>query len=257
MDVYIDSLLLCAGVMNYLCLDIAAKIMNITIRKILLVVAASALAMLGIISMFGFKLRMVCLLFYIGVLRLLFGKSTFAGYIRRYGICIGVSMVFSAVMLTLIPPDRLNKVIFGSGMFFCADDLYFYGLLIPSYAMARLLIFFVSKNKRVFRVEMLMGGECTESFAFMDTGNSLREPDSGSPVIVAERFLFAEIPQIYKYIPYKTVGAGSSMLKVYPLDELYFPEEKKRIKNIFVAFSDKPLSDGKYRVLLNNSIFQK
>jgi len=30
MDVYIDSLLLCAGVMNYLCLDIAAKIMTVT-----------------------------------------------------------------------------------------------------------------------------------------------------------------------------------------------------------------------------------
>lgn len=256
MNLYIDSAIFCAAVMNYLCLDVSAKLMKTVIKKRILAAGAVALSLFGIINAFYMKYQVIGFIFYITVIRLVFGESTPAGHIRRFGICIGVSLFFSSVLLTLIPADKLGNVSVDGRMFFCAEDLYFYSLLIPSYILVRIIIFLISENKRVYSVVLDMGGETAEAVGFIDTGNSLTEPESGKPVIVAERSLFSSLTEEFKYIPYKTVDGDEKLMRVYRLRELYFTEEKKSVRDVYVSFSDKQLSGGKYQVLLNNSIFK-
>ena len=126
----------------------------------------------------------------------------------------------------------------------------------PAYIAVRIIIFFMSENKRVFDVILNFGGRKAKAVGFIDTGNSLREPESGRMVIVAESSLFPDVSGEFKYIPYKTVDGDKKLMKVYLLDELYFTEERKAVRDIYIAFSDKQLSGGKYQVLLNNSIFK-
>ena len=67
-------------------------------------------------------------------------------------------------------------------------------------------------------------GEKRRYQAFVDTGNSLREPISGKPVCVlraaSEELRWTE-KTLFRVIPYKTVGASKGILHAYCVSKLY------------------------------------
>lgn len=71
--------------------------------------------------------------------------------------------------------------------------------------------------KNVCRVEVWLSGKSRILWAYCDSGNLLRDPDSGAPVSVLEQELFEQLPQDTvrkKEISYRTIRQEGSMMVV-------------------------------------------
>lgn len=254
MVLYIDSAILSGLVMNYICLDTAACVARINIKKTRLLLASFIFSLGSVLCVFSQVVKVFCLILYIPAIRLIFGKCNTGELLRRFGICLGCTFVCAAVILACIPPKKLELITAGHGSFFIVEDIYFYIPLIAVYAIAKWVLFCVSKTKLIYSVTITIDGQNTTAAAMIDTGNSLRDKETGMPVIIAERSLFENITSTPKIIGYKNIGKEPQYTCIYPVDKLSFPEEKKEYKNLYVTFVDKPLSTaGKYKVLLHNS----
>lgn len=101
--------------------------------------------------------------------------------------------------------------------------------------------------------------------ALIDTGNSLIEPISGKPVAVIEeatfQMLFGEAtPELYRAIPYHSVGKSNGILKGYLLEYMVVELQgvKKECNQIYVAVSQELLAEkSNYRMILNPRMLEK
>ncbi len=258
MVLYIDSAILCGFLINFLCLDTAVSVIGVKLRKRRTVTGALCFSLLWIITVFLPFIKILYLFIYIYALRLIFGKCSLAELIRRTGICLCVCFLYGGIILTFIPPDKISIVTVNGGYFFVAEDLWFYLPLGIVYGLVKAIMFFVSRSKKVFPIRIQIEGTAVVTKAFMDTGNSLREPESGAPVIIAERSLFGEITAEPKIIPYRGIGSERQYTKVYKIERLCLLEEKFAYKDVYVSFTTKPLSPvGAYRALLHNSFLER
>ncbi len=95
--------------------------------------------------------------------------------------------------------------------------------------------------------------------AFVDSGNSLREPSTGKPVVLLDKkgadklpFQAREVPARYVIIPYKTVGLNHGFLEGLRTDTVIF--EEKKVDGACVAFYDGEFD--RYEVLLNRDFLE-
>lgn len=254
MVLYIDSAILSGLVMNYICLDTAANVAGVKIKKIRLFTASFVFALASVLCVFSKAVKILCLILYIPAIRLIFGKCRMGELIRRLGICLGCTFVCSALILGCIPPQKLELIDSVGGSFFVAADLYFYVPLIAVYALAKLILFCISKTKLIYSVSLTVDGQKAIASAMIDTGNSLRDRESGRPVIIAERSLFENITSPPKIIGYKNIGKEPQYTYIYPVEKLSFADENREYEDVYVTFVDKPLSaSGQYKILLHNS----
>lgn len=258
MVLYIDSAILCGFLLNFLCLDTAASVIGVKTKKRRIIAGALFLAVTGVFSLFLNHIRLLFFGIYISALWFILGKCSKAELVRRAGICLCVSFLYGGVILTVVPPSHIYTVTFNGGSFFVADDLWFYLPLGAVYILVKAIMFFVSRTKKVYPVRIQIGGKAVVTKAFIDTGNSLREPESGAPVIIAERSLFEEIDAEPKIIPFRNIGSDRQYTEIYPIERLCLLEEKQVYTQLYAAFTVKPLSPvGAYRALLHNSFLER
>ena len=258
MVLYIDSAILYGFLLNFLCLDTAASVIGVRVLKRRIITGALCLSVAGVITLFFPPVKFLFSGVYILALRLILGKSSGAELIRRTGICLCVSFLYGGIILTLIPPSEINTIMINGGSFFVAGDWWFYIPLGVVYILVKCIMFFVSKTKKVYPVRIQIHGKAVVTKAFLDTGNSLREPESGAPVIIAERSLFEEINAEPVIIPFRNISETRQYTKVYPVERLCLLEEKLVYTNVYVTFTTKPLSPvGAYRALLHNSLLER
>lgn len=251
---YIDIAIFSCFILNFLCLDTAKRIFKIPKRNAYIFFGSIVLSVLTIACFFVKYIRIIYLFLYLAIIAFVFGKCRFAEAIRRGGICICTSLLYCAIMLCLIPADKLWIVNGRGGAFFVPDDIYFYGPLAFVYIAVRFILYLVSGKKRVFSIKLIIDGQTAVTDAIVDTGNSLRDRETLAPVIIAERSLFGDISASPKIIGYRNIGAERGFTKIYPVEKLYLTEEHKEYENLYAAFVERPLSEkGRYRVLLNNS----
>ena len=87
--------------------------------------------------------------------------------------------------------------------------------------------------------------------ALIDSGNSLVEPISGKPVSVIEKGVFyglwKEPPELYRVIPYHSIGKTKGILKGYLLPEIQIEWDgvTKHCKDVYVAVSEESISGEK------------
>ena len=84
--------------------------------------------------------------------------------------------------------------------------------------------------------------------ALLDSGNSLIEPISGKPVSVVEKSVFyglwKEPPQLYRAIPYHSIGKQKGILKGYLLPEIQIEMDGicKTCKEVYIAVSEESIT---------------
>lgn len=93
-----------------------------------------------------------------------------------------------------------------------------------------------------FSIEISAGGQSVEAAAFLDTGNSLKEPITGRPVAVAESGLWLRMKDEgmitedrFCVIPYRTVGS-EGLMKAVRVD--YILIDGRYIRNCIIAKND-------------------
>lgn len=98
------------------------------------------------------------------------------------------------------------------------------------------------------RVTLVRGGRQVTVPALIDSGNSLTEPISGKPVCVVEeevfRSLWGDGGQMYRVIPYHSIGKKRGILEGYLLPELQVEIDgmRKVFHEICIAVSEETIS---------------
>lgn len=251
---YVDVAILSGFLLNFLCLDTAKRIFKIPKRNTYIFFGSLLLSVLSVACFFINYIRIVYFFLYFAIIAFVFGKCRCAEIIRRTAVCICTALLYSAVMLSLIPPEKMLIVNGKNGAFFVPEDIYFFAPLVLVYIIVRIILYLVQNKKRVFSVKLVIDGQTAFADAIIDTGNSLWDKETNSPVIIAERSLFNDISATPKIIGYRNIGAEKGFTKIYPVEKLYLTEEHREYENLYAAFVERPLSQsGRYRILLNNS----
>ncbi len=253
MVLYLDSALLCSFFMNCVCLFISKSALRIFIKKRRIFLASFAYSVLSVISVIFPFFRYICILLYVPSIRLIFGKSSIFELIRRSGIHLGCTYIASSILFGIIPQTKTCELWVNARRYFVAEDIYFYVSLIFVFLACSTVVFFMSKTKIIYHVKITVDGQEIETPAMIDTGNSLRHKKNGAPVIIGERRLFENLSVDPEIIPYKNIGKSAAYTEIYPVEKLYFTEQHKEYKDLYITFVDRPLSStGKYALLLNN-----
>lgn len=255
---YIDKALCICWLMNFICHDISADIMKIHIRKSKIIIFSFLLSLIGICSIFTDIFKLAFVFIYPLILLLMFGKCSLPELIRRFIICISSGMLFGAVFLTVLPSETLTSVNINGRNLFTVNDIVFFCALGCVYFGVKTIFYFLINKKRIYKVRIKIKDSFCETEAMIDTGNSLRVPLSGEPVIIAERSLFSGIETEDGTIRCKTVCGEGNNLKIFQVDDLFLTEENIHFSNIYAALVDTPLNkEGNYQVLLHNSFLSR
>lgn len=114
-----------------------------------------------------------------------------------------------------------------------------------------------------YELTVSLGAKNVRCRAFLDTGNCLREPFSGDPVVLlsgayAQTFGVPQEPDAdqsaaicYRLIPCKTAN-GAGVLQAFRPTGLTVraAEGTREIRDVFVALTDLPIKDGDFGALL-------
>lgn len=109
------------------------------------------------------------------------------------------------------------------------------------------------------KVCLIIDGKNYQFRAFVDSGNCLREPLTGKPVILIDEagaaklpFAASDMPARYRIIPYKAVGTASGSLEGLRTDRVIF--ENHRVEGAYVAFYRGNFGD--FEVLMNKEFLE-
>lgn len=118
------------------------------------------------------------------------------------------------------------------------------------------------KNKDIAirgKVSMVIDDQNYDFNGYVDSGNSLREPVTGKPVVLldkkgAEKLPFkpSELWDRYAVIPYRTVGVECGYLESVRSDKIIF--DKKISEGAFIAFYDGNFGD--FEALINKDFLE-
>lgn len=273
--VYIDSLFLLNLVVNYLLLLAAARLSGEIIHRVRLALG-SALGALYAAAIFfpgmGFLLHPLCKLG-VGILMLLCAFGGNRRLLRLILVFFGVSAAFGGVLfaIQLLGGRGLSLK---NGIFYSAMDLRLILLSAAICYVAITLIFQRTAKHSPSKQELVptiltLAGRRVALTALVDTGNTLTDPVTNRPVMVAEGeklvclFPEGEAPAIddlkdpvvamerlstgaargrYRLLPYQAVGVECGMLLALRLDGVTVG--KTEYGGILVALSPNRLSDG-------------
>ena len=154
----------------------------------------------------------------------------------------------------------------GNGALYMGAVTYIKLIVFGTAAMG-LIYWFIRLVKNQRRAGLVQGKVCLEIEerryflrAFADSGNCLREPLTGRPVILVDekgsrRFDFTEkdFPERFTVIPYEAVGVEKGVLTGIRLDKIIF--DGKNAENVIMAYY-KGEFDG-FEVLLHQDILER
>ena len=181
-----------------------------------------------------------------------FGIKPYKQFLKRTFLLFAITFIFGGVALAVYMFLDKDILIYSNGIIYFDIDMTFLTIIsVISYIIITLVTRItekkVSKN-REYIVTLENNGKTITYSGLMDTGNNLREPFSGYPVILVDRDIFEKTFTYEKirYIPISTVS-GESLIKA-------FRPEKFTINNfstdkIYIGESLTPLDE--YKIILN------
>lgn len=123
--------------------------------------------------------------------------------------------------------------------------------------------------ENICRATLKAGTEQITVTALIDSGNSLVEPVSGKPVSVVEEQVFRRLwgdgEQLYRAVPFHSIGKKRGILKGYLLPELKLELRgmQKGFQNVYIAVSPEMISaPGEYeeepvRMIVNPRLLEE
>lgn len=265
--IYVDILFVINLIINYLLLFVTAHIATLAISRFRLSLSAAFGALYAV---FSFLPSLSFLLFspiklFIAVIMVFiaFGKKLF---LRAYLTFLVSSLVFAG--LCLLAPSAISSI---------SGGVYYIKLSFPVLILTTLIAYILLRivfsrrcggEKKICNVRVKSNGSEISLHALVDTGNSLRAPQTNARVVICSydtircilppaareildehrnrsfSLAFDKLSDIshFSLIPYKTVGVSFSLLLAFAPDEVYI--EKKISKGAICVISEAPVSDG-------------
>ena len=282
--VYVDMTFVINGMVNYLLLVTTGHLAGVRLHRIRLLFGSLLGACYSVIVYLpgaAFLQQIPCKIG-VAVLMLLIGYGGVNRFLRLSFLFFAVSFAFSGSMLAL-ECLRDRNLIQNDGWSVSAgiEEL----LLAIAFCYLVLSIVFRRSAKHggirrdIVQIRARCGEREADFFALMDSGNTLTDPITNAPVIVAEleaatallteeqkAILTAEMIQDaplalehlselgdhrFFLIPYRAVGVSSGLLLTLRTDAVFL--NGKRYHDILIAFSPTSVSDGGgYAALVGN-----
>lgn len=273
--VYLDSLFLVNAAMDYALLRASAALSGEPVRRLRLLTAAlfgGLYAALRYVPSFAF-LRAAPAVFAAGAAMVLLAFSGTRRFLRQVLLFFGVACAFAGgVLAAAIFSGRPLTLPVGAGPLLLGGAIC-YGLFLLVFRCAAK---YSGSGGKVVEVKLVCFGRRVELRALVDTGNTLTDPLTNRPVLVAEGEALRELlprrlrsflePERlrdpvaamglaaeaglgarFRLLPYRAVGAEGGLLLALRVDEAEIGG--RREKNVLVALSPGPLSSGAWSAL--------
>ena len=261
-EIYADSLLLLHFFMNFYLLALVNR---------LLYKAASYKRLA-----FGALLGTICTVFPI-IIPIPFQMSRMIGFLLsvflmcRYTFRVTekrqmLKIMEKMVIITLVLGGILRLILKYSGGF--GNDLggvfIIIGLAFPIYWLTGRLLAKKRETQCECKVILHKDSGNTEISALLDTGNSLVEPISGSPVSVAEPETLLDMlggiwTEGYRIVPFNSVGKQHGLMKTYLIKSIWVEVGGcyKECRNVYIGESNEFFGEGsRYQIILNPGILE-
>lgn len=191
-----------------------------------------------------------------------FGKKKF---LRLFGSFFLVNFIFAGLMLALQLFVSPQSMFLSVGIvYFNIDALTLVILTAVCYFVlsgVNLLLRHKAPAGSIYEVTVEYGGQHFSCRALLDTGNSLFEPFSSLPVVVAERGLFGadfEIPdEKMRLVPCSCV-TSEAVLKAFRPDKLSVNCVRGKLEtdSVYIAITDRKIKNSDFKVLLHPQLLE-
>lgn len=274
--VYVDAVFVLNGLINWMLLRAAARVRGCAVSRWRLAVGALVgggyavgcyLPGLTWLQRADMKLAALALMLMaaFGARRQTLGAGA-VFLLLSVGLCGAVYGVLTLVLHVPVTAGGFYPVTFPELLLTCCLSAGAVGLILRRCALR--------PGERVVPLVVRMGGQTVRLSAFHDTGNSLTDPVSGEPVLVAEAAaltqvlgkqavravqqgnLEAAMRQLSAYqprlIPYRTVGTSGGLLVAVRCETAELHSKSSR--RALIALSPTPVSDrGDYHALMGGT----
>ena len=296
MTVYIDVVLIENLIMNYIILLATGIVLKAKVKHIRLIIASFMGAMYSIVtylatielySNFLFKI-----LLSIVIVNISFKPLSIKTLCRQIVVFYLTSFVFGGAAFALIYIIKPQDILMKNGLFLGSYPLKSV-LLSAIFAFFIIIVTFkivksrLSKKDMYKEIKVLIEDKQIIIKAMVDTGNMLKEPITGKPVVVIEHTCFynilpkeilnnlekilggdlENIPENIKnkyltklkFIPFSSLGKQNGMLIGISPEYIEIigdeNEKSKKIKDVMIGIYNKSLTkDGKYKALMGLDI---
>lgn len=290
MTIYIDIVLIENLIMNYIILLATGVILKNKIKHIRLIIAGLIGAIysiltyvitIGIYSNFFFKLLLSVMMIYVA-----FNPQNVKKMWKALISFYLTSFVFGGAAFALIYIVKPQEILMRNGLFlgtYPLKNVLLAGIIgfliiITTFKIVKTKI---TKKDIYKEIKIYIDEKVIKINAMLDTGNMLKEPITGVPVIIVEKSILYEllpkelldnINQILggdlenisenikekylnklKFIPFSSLGKQNGMILGIKPDYIEIIEEQNisKSKNIIVGIYEKSLTkDGRYRALM-------
>lgn len=227
------------------------------LRLLLGSAAGAAFSLLALVPLPS-AVTFLCSLFFSPVICLIaFAPMGKAGTLKASACFYSFSFILSGLIL-LLSQMTAKAAVIGGKPYFDISPLFLFLFTALSYFVS-LLIDKIRGSRSpdsLFYKIIIVSGDCkAELLAKVDTGNTLKEPFSGTPVIVAEKSALKAFPTTedgFRLIPFNSIG-GDGLLPAFRPDKIYLKKSGKLI-DCYLALFDGRLSAGSWNCLLNTEI---
>lgn len=256
--VYVDVLVFLNLIIDFLLLLAVRKFLYISASNRRLLLGSAAGAAFSLTALFPEMNFFLCILAGLSEAVLIvlaaFGRCGIASFIKRVCAYYCASFIFAGVMIgvyLLFKPDGM--VISNNVVYFNISPLLLIILTIVCYFILYIFNRLFKKSGalvQVYRVSVKIRGKEFAFDARVDTGCDLKEPFSGSPVIIAEKSLFEDLclpMEGTRIIPFSSLG-GEGVIRAVKGDEAYI-DGKRLEESVYIGFCEN-IINGEIKALI-------
>ena len=255
MTVYVDILIFLNTLINYFILLAVRKITRIYNSRLRILLGATVgglSSLLLFLDNLGVIMTLLKIVTAVLMVVITFGVKPFKQFCKCILILFAITFLFGGLMFAIYIFFDKDVLLYSNGIVYFNVDLTF---LVVCTVISYIVITLFSKitdkkapKSKEYYVTVENKGKTVSCTALMDTGNSLREPFSGYPVIMTDSSLFRKIYEEEKIrlIPVSTVN-GETLIRAFKPEKIIIG--KTSTDKMYIGESLTPLDD--YKMLLN------
>ncbi len=286
--IYIDELIVINVFINYFLLLATAHILRAPINR-WRILGASVLGGFFSLSIFITEINtflsiLMKLAMSSAIILVAFKIKSIKIFLRSFAAFFGSNFLFAGLMLALWIAVKPKGMVFNNGTVYfninmtvlCVSVIFSYILISAAFKLLKRK----APQDRIYSTVIEIFNKNVSAAALYDTGNTLQEGFTGSPVIVAQydlvKSLFPnELQGFFKgsnMLEYEVAENWNSRLRMIPFNSVkckglmpaFRPDKVKVIinneeiteNNVFVAVTTQALSNGEYSILLNGLMLE-
>ncbi len=274
--VYADILVIVNIYVNYALICLSAVICRHKSKRLRLVLSAvlggfgSLIILVPDIPDLLFVL--IRLLFAVLLVFTAFGYENKRQFLRAFGSFFLVNFVFAGIMLALWLFASPKAMLYSGGIvYFNINTLTLAVLTVICYIVMKLIHTFIEfkmPKNTVYELEIFGFHDVFSLRAFLDTGNSVTEPFSSLPVIIAYGGIkgksgktlaesVSESQINMRVIPCSLIGSGT-VLEGFMPESIHIKGISAEFdaSRLYIAVTDKKIKNGEYGAILNPAVFE-